>query len=40
MFIIDDCISLGTSDKNSIEQSSQTNTISFGEEDFVLRTGI
>jgi len=39
-FIIDDCISPGTSDKNYNEQSSQTSTISFGEADYVLRTCI
>ena len=39
-FIIDDYISSGTSNKNCSEQSSQTSTISFGEADSVLRTGI
>jgi len=38
--LMTDCISLGTSDKNYNEKSSQTNTISFGEADFVLRTCI
>ena len=39
-FIIYDYISSGTSNKNCSEQSSQTSTISFGEADSVLRTGI